>query len=231
MSNPNRTPNIFKDIYTRLYKRFGPQHWWPGDTRFEIIVGAILTQNTSWSNVEKAIKNLKRENLLSPAKLMAIDKKRLAGLIRPAGYYNIKAARIKNFLNFLSSQYNSSLRKMSSAGTVDLRKQLLSVNGIGPETCDSILLYAFDRPVFVIDAYTRRIFSRHGRLSHDMPYESMQAEFAENLPSDSRLFNEYHALIVRLAKEFCRTSPRCEACPLSGIGSVSHKALANRKCG
>lgn len=211
--------NILKKIYERLYRCYGPQRWWPGDTRLEIIIGAILTQNTSWSNVEKAIKNLKDAKLLSSsARLLSLDERKLAELIRPAGYYNIKAKRIRNFLILLSSRYGASLNKMSFAETGELRKELLKVNGIGPETCDSILLYAFKRPVFVIDAYTKRIFSRHNIFGHDLEYDSLQCAFMFHLPSDEKVFNEYHALIVRLGKEFCRTSPKCEHCPLKDIG-------------
>ena len=214
----NFRKRTLKDIYKRLYKYFGPQHWWPGDTRLEIIVGAILTQNTSWSNVEKAIKNLKERKLLSsPLKLSALGASRLAGLVRPTGYYNIKARRIRNFLAFLSSQYASSLKKMSFQETGELRRQLLQVNGVGPETCDSILLYAFKRPVFVVDAYTKRIFSRHGIFNHDLGYDDVQRIFTSSFPSDYRVYNEYHALIVRLGKEFCAPQPNCEGCPLKGL--------------
>lgn len=212
---------IFKDIYSRLYRFYGPQGWWPGDTRLEIIVGAILTQNTAWVNVEKAITNLKEAKLLSsPAGIEKIPKRRLARIIRPAGYYNVKAERLKNFISFLSARYDSSLNLLSRTPTSRLREELLAVNGIGPETCDSILLYAFKRPVFVIDAYTRRIFSRHGIFPEDCDYHEMQSLFMKNLPSEEGLFNEYHALIVRLGKDLCRKAPRCGKCPL--------KVLANR---
>ena len=204
-------------IYDRLYDSYGPQHWWPGDTRFEIIVGAILTQNTAWSNVEKAIKNLKRARALSAGAMKRISMKKLAGLIRPAGYYNIKAKRLKHFIGFLFDQYGGDLRKMARRETAALRHELLGVNGIGPETCDSILLYAFNRPAFVIDAYTKRVFSRHGFYKDSVDYHLAQDFFVERLPADARLFNEYHALIVRLAKEHCRTVPECEGCPINGL--------------
>ena len=203
-------------IYKRLYKLYGPQGWWPGRTRFEVIVGAILTQNTAWANVEKAVKNLKKDKLLSPEKIMRIKSASLAGLIRPAGYYNVKAKRLKNFVSFLYSRYGGSLGKLSSERTDRLRKVLLEVNGIGPETCDSIMLYAFKRPIFVVDAYTKRVFSRHDFFKESALYERVQKFFMDSLPKKEKLYNEYHALIVRLAKEFCRTKPDCVDCPLEG---------------
>ena len=214
----NNLPPTLIGIYKKLYKSYGPQGWWPAESRFEVIVGAILTQNTAWSNVEKAIKGLKAEGCLSsPSKLHSLDKKRLARLIRPAGYYNVKAARLKNFTTFLMKKYNGSLSRMSKGPADRLRHELLEVNGIGPETCDSILLYAFRRPYFVVDAYTKRIFSRHGLFRNDPAYEAVQAIFMKNLPLDLRIFNEYHALIVRLGKDYCKEKPGCERCPLKGI--------------
>ena len=188
--------------------------WWPGRTRFEVIVGAILTQNTAWSNVEKAIINLKRAEILSPKKLKAIPERSLAKLIRPAGYYNIKAKRLKHFISFLFSEYGGSLDRLSSENTYKLRKNLLDVNGIGPETCDSIMLYAFKKRIFVVDAYTKRIFSRHSIVARSADYHDVQKLFMDNLPKSGKLYNEYHALIVRLGKEFCRTKPDCKNCPL-----------------
>jgi len=203
-------------LYQRLYSYFGPQHWWPADSPFEVMVGAILTQNTNWVNVEKAIGNLKRYKVLTPAKLHSLSIRRLASLIQPAGYYNIKAKRLKNFLDFLFRCYNGSLRKISGGGTSNLRKELLAVNGVGPETADSILLYALNRPIFVIDAYTKRILVRHQFIKEADDYERMQGLFMQNIKLDARLFNEYHALLVRLGKEFClKNKPRCNACPLS----------------
>ena len=203
-------------LYQRLYSYFGPQHWWPADSPFEVMVGAILTQNTNWINVEKAIGNLKKHKVLTPAKLHSLSIRRLASLIQPAGYYNIKAKRLKNFLDFFFRCYNGSLRKISGGGTSNLRKELLAVNGVGPETADSILLYALNRPIFVIDAYTKRILSRHGFIKEADDYERMQGLFMQNIKSDARLFNEYHALLVRLGKEFClKNKPRCNVCPLS----------------
>lgn len=203
-----------RNIYDRLFDAFGPQHWWPGDTPFEIAVGAILTQNTNWSNVEKAIANLKKEGLMNFRSLHASPHDRIAKLIRPSGYFNIKAKRLRNFMEFMSQEYNGSLRQMMKKDLPDIRRQLLSVSGIGPETADSIILYALGKPVFVIDAYTKRVLSRHNILDYDKGYAAFQQLFHGALPEDAGLFNEYHALFVRLAKEYCRTKPLCEACPL-----------------
>lgn len=205
-------------IYKLLYERFGPRHWWPGDTRLEIIIGAILTQNTAWANVEKAITNLKNARLLKVKGLSRVPKKRLAGLIRPAGYYNIKSQRIKNFLEFLNTAYGGNIKRMFSTETRRLRTELLEVKGIGPETADSILLYAGEKPAFVVDAYTKRIFSRHGFIREDASYEAVQAIFLRHLPEDVRLFNEFHALIVELGKELCKSKkPLCNKCPIRRI--------------
>ena len=203
-------------LYNKLYKFYGPQAWWPSETPFETIVGAILTQNTSWKNVEKAIANLKKiGGLSSPLKLDKVSEKRLGRIIRPAGYYNIKAKRLKNFLRFLSSSHGGRLSGISGLDTRKLRHELLNINGIGPETADSILLYAFSRPVFVVDAYTKRIFSRHKFFKEDTSYEEVQRVFTANLPRNSRIYNEYHALIVRLAKDFCKKkAPNCAVCPI-----------------
>lgn len=202
-------------IYGKLYSYFGPQRWWPAKTPFEVIAGAILTQNTSWANVEKAINNLRKHDLLRPEKLYKLPQKKLASLIRPAGYYNIKAKRLKEFMNFLFKNYKGSLRRMSLRDTAFLRNDLLSVKGIGPETADSILLYALNKPVFVVDAYTKRIFSRHRLIKEEAGYDSAQELFMQNLKPDIGLFNEYHALLVKLGKEFCRKrNPKCELCPL-----------------
>ncbi|MCM8790164.1 MAG: endonuclease III domain-containing protein [Candidatus Omnitrophica bacterium] len=206
-----------KNVYDKLLRHFGPQGWWPGDTRFEIIVGAILTQNTAWKNVEKAISNLKAAGALdSPSAMMKLGQRRIARLIRPAGYYNVKAKRLCNFLRFLRSRHDFSLDNLSRLKTPLLRQELLSVNGIGPETCDSILLYAFRRPIFVVDAYTKRIFSRHGLFETGSSYDHIQKIFMDSLLPDHILYNEYHALIVRLGKEHCRKCPNCAECPLSG---------------
>jgi len=205
------------EIYEILFERFGEQNWWPGDTPFEIIIGAILTQNTSWSNVERAIANLKSNNLLSAAKLHNLERPSLAELIRPAGYFNIKAKRLKNFLNWLFDEYAGSLDNLREVCTSVLREELLGVNGIGRETADSILLYAFERPCFVVDTYTFRMALRHGLIDPDADYEQLKDLFQSNLPEEVQLFNEYHALLVRLGKEFCKTKPLCESCPLNKL--------------
>ncbi len=205
------------EIYDRLYGHFGPQHWWPGNTPFEIAVGAILTQNTNWGNVEKAITNLKKAKKLNSKALRNISTTKLASLIRPAGYFNIKADRLKHFIDFLADHYNGSMKKMREEEPLPLRDKLLGVKGIGPETADSILLYALEKPVFVIDAYTKRILSRHELVSEKAAYHDLQGIFQENLPQDVKLFNEYHALFVMLGKNHCRPKPRCEGCPLQGL--------------
>jgi len=202
-------------MYHALYKAYGPQHWWPADTPFEVMVGAVLTQNTSWANVEKAIMNLKRARVLTPARLRDAAPRRLAMLIRPSGTFNIKAARLAHLMAFLTERYRGSLALMLRADMRELRKGLLQINGIGPETADAILLYAAGRPVFVVDAYTERILSRHGLVPVRARYEDVQQLFMCNLPGDAALFNEYHALLVRVGKLHCKkSSPQCSGCPL-----------------
>jgi endonuclease III related protein len=206
-----------KRLFLRLYSAFGPQHWWPADSSFEVMVGAILTQNTSWANVEKAILKLKERKLLDARRLLMLSPDKLAVFIKSAGYYNLKAARLKNFIRFFFAMYAGDIKRMGSQDAMILRKQLLTVKGVGPETADSILLYALNKPVFVIDAYTKRIFSRHRLLSGDVTYEQAQDIFMRNLKNDAKLFNEYHALLVRLGKNYCRKqNPKCEICPLHG---------------
>ncbi|MDL1972411.1 MAG: endonuclease III domain-containing protein [Deltaproteobacteria bacterium] len=202
------------EIFNLLYDAFGPRHWWPGDSPFEVIVGAILTQNTTWKNVEKAINNLKRANLLEPKALYRLPYEILVDLIHPVGFFNIKAKRLKAFLNFLFEEFQGNLEEMFSLEMEGLRKKLLSIPGIGPETADSILLYAGGKPSFVVDAYTRRILSRHGLIHEEASYEEIRELFMDHLPSDVGLFNEYHALLVELGKRFCKTKPHCKGCPL-----------------
>lgn len=204
-------------IYNKLYSHFGPQHWWPGETPLEVVVGAVLTQNTNWGNVEKAIDNLKREGKLNASAIHKITTESLAALIKPAGYFNVKAKRLKHFVSFLMKDYGGSMSRMKDAKLPSIREDLLRVNGIGPETADSIILYALEKPVFVVDAYTKRVLSRHNIKDHDASYDSFQELFDSNLKRDFRLFNEYHALFVRVAKEHCRTKPLCEGCPLEGM--------------
>ncbi|MFH1854231.1 MAG: endonuclease III domain-containing protein [Candidatus Omnitrophota bacterium] len=213
-----RNAHQLLNIYNLLFKRFGPRHWWPGNTKLEIIVGAILTQNTAWVNVEKAIFNLKKRKVLNVRRLLSISEDKLSELIRPAGYFNVKAGRLKNFLNFLRTSYGGSINKMFKTETERLRRELLSLNGIGPETADSILLYAGNRPVFVVDAYTKRVFLRHGFISSDATYDDLQSLFMKNLLPEEKLFNEFHALIVELGKNICRSKkPLCDKCPIRRI--------------
>ncbi|MDB9823007.1 endonuclease III domain-containing protein [Deltaproteobacteria bacterium] len=202
------------EMFDVMLNHFGPQHWWPGETKFEVMVGAILTQNTNWNNVEKAIRNLKTKNLLSIEALHLISKSSLADNIRPAGYYNIKAGRLKNLINFIIEKFDGDIACFLGQKTDELRKGLMSINGVGHETADSILLYAADRPVFVIDTYTHRILNRHGLVDDHAAYFDLQELFKDSLPEDTVLFNEFHALIVRTGKEYCRRKPRCNICPL-----------------
>jgi len=214
-------PNQFEEIYHRLLEHFGPQHWWPGDTPLEITVGAVLTQNTSWENVEKAIANLKAADLLDLHRLTALPTSMLAELIRPSGYYNLKAVRLHNLLRAITAEHPN-LESFFADDLQALRETLLAVKGIGPETADSILLYAAGKPTFVVDAYTHRLLSRHGLVWEETDYHEMQELFLANLPEDVALFNEYHALIVRVGKEYCRkTRPRCGECPLRDLLSTA----------
>ena len=207
-------------LYRRLYRHYGDLQWWPGDSPLEISVGAILTQNTAWTNVEKAIQRLKEARSLSVRVLSRLPHKKLARLIQPAGYFNVKARRLKNFLSFLQHRYGGSLRKMFKRDSLRLREELLSVNGIGPETADSILLYAGEKPVFVIDAYTKRILSRHGILPYEESYDEFQGLFVKQLPRSVTLYNQYHGMFVNIGKDFCRKRPLCASCPLNGWRGV-----------
>ncbi len=204
-------------IYSRLHKRYGPQHWWPGETPFEVMVGAILTQSAAWQNVEKAINNLKAADALSPMALRQLPIEEIARLIHPCGYFNTKAVKLKTLAGWLSEVCNDNLEKLFTTEIGDLRKQLLAVHGIGPETADSILLYAANKPVFVIDAYTRRILTRLGLAPQKDTYDDYQQLFMQALPHDTQLFNEYHALLVRLGKTVCRRQPLCQKCCLFDI--------------
>ncbi len=207
-----------RDIYARLYDHFGPQRWWPGNGAFEVIVGAILTQNTAWTNVEKALANLKRAGLLHPARLQRARVQTVARLVRPSGYFNLKAKKLKAFARFLFDAHRGKLSHLFTLDTAALRKELLAGYGIGPETADSIILYAAQQPIFVVDAYTRRIAARLGLSRDDASYEELQHLFMTHLPRDVRLFNEYHALLVTLGKNVCKKrAPRCQTCPLQEI--------------
>lgn len=215
----SQTARTLSDIYERLFQCYGPQHWWPGETPFEVVIGAILTQSTAWTNVEKAIANLKAAGVLDPESLYKISTDKLTILIRPSGYYNAKAVKVKAFIECLHDTYDSDLDRFFQLNTSSLRQELLSIHGIGPETADSILLYAAYRPVFVIDAYTKRIFSRLGIASANDSYESYQRLFMDNLPHDEKLFNEYHALLVRHGKDVCRKKPKCDDCCLTSLST------------
>ncbi len=201
--------------FQAMTRQLGPMHWWPARTPFEVIVGAILTQNTAWANVERAIANLKQARLLSVAGLEGVPVRRLAKVVRPSGYFRQKAKKLKAFLKFLRQEYGGSLRKMFRTPTEQLREKLLAVHGIGPETADSILLYAGGHAVFVVDAYTKRILQRHGWVDEKAGYEEVRAPFEGSLPRDVQLWNEYHALLVNVGKNWCRTKEaKCDQCPL-----------------
>jgi endonuclease-3 related protein len=212
---PPRPDPPLADWYRALFRVYGPQGWWPGRSRFEVIVGAILTQGVAWTNVERAIRALRRADLLDPERLGRADLARIAGLIRPAGYFNQKARKLAAFTAYLAREHGGSIGTMFRTPTEVLRQRLLDLHGIGPETADSILLYAGGRPVFVVDAYTRRVLRRHGAIGGGESYEAVRSGIEAALPRDADLFNEYHALIVKVAKERCRRRQAlCAGCPL-----------------
>lgn len=211
-----------RDIHDTLLAAYGEQNWWPGETPFEVMVGAILTQNTAWSNVEKGIAALVADDVLDARAIVAMDPAILGGLLRPVGYFNVKARRLQNFCRwYLDSGGEGAL---SGVATVELRNELLGINGVGPETADDILLYALQRPVFVIDAYTRRLFGRLGLIDSQADYETLRHRFESALGPDTTLYNEYHALIVIHAKTCCRPKPRCADCPLRGRCPAAERA-------
>jgi len=217
-STPNRAEGPLATLFAALFQAHGQQHWWPARTPFEVIVGAILVQNTTWVNAARAIENLRAAKLLTPAALAKVPETRLARLIRSSGYFRQKARKLKAFLGFLHKEHGSSLKAMFAVPTAQLRDQLLGVHGIGPETADSILLYAGNHPVFVIDAYTRRILKRHGLTHGKESYEELRGLFEKSLPRDARLFNEYHALIVHTGKHHCQArTALCGNCALRGF--------------
>jgi endonuclease-3 related protein len=211
---------LLMNIYRKLYQAYGPRDWWPAETSFEVMVGAILTQNTSWRNVEKAIQKLKGKGVLNPEGIHHLKKTQLASLIKSSGYYRIKTDRVKAFVNFLFEEFDGDLKRMGRERLGELREKLLGVKGIGPETADSILLYGLKKSIFVVDAYTKRILSRHKMILENTAYEEVQKLFMEHLPLDEKLFNEYHALLVHLGKTVCKKIPRCDICP---IKSIAHK--------
>ncbi len=205
-------------MYAKAYDHFGPQNWWPGDTPLEIMVGAVLTQNTNWANVERAIANLKSKGPLTLQFLLNLSHEQLAEAIRPAGYLNLKAKRLRNLLVFLQQRFAGDIEQMRKISLDQLRQELLQVNGIGEETADSILLYALQKPSFVIDGYTYRILRRHAMIAKEADYIEMQNLFVDNLPSETSLYNEYHALLVAIGKNYCRPrNPLCMSCPFQGI--------------
>ena len=204
-------------IFDRLLARYGSQHWWPADTPFEVMVGAVLTQATAWTNVERAVASLKEADALSPTAIRAMDTEGLAALIYSSGFHNAKALRLKALVQYLGDTYNDDIEAMRAEDGVKLRRELLSVKGIGEETADAILLYALGKPSFVIDAYTRRLFNRLGITPESDTYSTYQRMFSDNLSQDTALFAEYHALIVQHCKEACRKMPLCEVCCLREI--------------
>ena len=212
------TAKTLRDFYDALYAAYGPRHWWPGETRREVMVGAVLTQNTNWTNVERAIAQLKSADALDWHRLHEMPHDQLAELIRPAGYFNVKARRLKHLAAWVVEAFDGDLDAVFAQPTSSLRERLLGVNGIGRETADSILLYAGGHVTFVVDAYTARILRRHGLIDEEADYEQIKDVFESNLPADEALFNEYHALLVEVGKRCCRTrNPRCDACPLAGF--------------
>ena len=211
------TGAILMEIYNLLFTAFGPQNWWPAETDLEMMIGAILTQNTSWSNVEKAIQNLKEKDLISVKGLSDIPAPILAEYIRPAGYYNLKVRRLKNLISLIQDKHDGDLNSLFSLDTETIRKELLSVKGIGLETADSMILYGAGRALFVVDTYTHRILSRHGLIEEEAGYFEIQMLFMDTLPHDVGLFQEFHALLVKTGKDFCRRKPLCPDCPLEKV--------------
>lgn len=211
--------NEYQRAYELLSDHFGPQYWWPGETAIEIVVGAVLVQNTNWQNVEKAIANLQDSGVLSFEALVAMPTEQLAEYIRPSGFFNVKAKRLKALLGMIDEYYSGELDGLLEDGLWEAREKLLSVKGVGQETADSILLYAAHQPIFVVDAYTHRVFSRHNLLDEETDYSTIQEIFMGNLEEDVQIYNEYHALIVAVAKRYCKkTKPLCDSCPLRDIG-------------
>lgn len=207
--------HILLSMYQAMLERLGPSSWWPAQTPFEVMLGAVLTQNTAWSNVQKALANLEAANLMDARALDQLDTEQIAEYIRPSGFYRLKAGRLKNLLGWLRDSCDYEIARLAKEDPIALRQSLLAVRGIGPETADSILLYALEMPSFVVDAYTRRMFSRHGMVSEDVQYEELRDFFQDVLPEDTAMFNEYHALIVRVCKEWCKkNNPLCKECPL-----------------
>lgn len=206
-----------QDAFDRLLQRYGPQHWWPGEGPFEILVGTVLVQNTNWRNVEKAIDNLREAGVMTPEKLFALDPEELSELIRPAGYYQVKTKRLRNLLRLVVDRYDGSLEEMFAGNMHALREELLGVNGVGPETADCILLYVGNFPKFIADGYAMRVAARHGWIEFEADYHGLQDFFESRLPAEAPLYNEYHALLVKVGKEHCKTKPICSGCPLEEL--------------
>jgi endonuclease-3 related protein len=210
----DRTARTLEEFFDALLAAYGPQQWWPALSAFEVIVGAILTQNTNWRNVERAIENLRRHDRLDPHSMHELAPHELAELIRPAGTFNVKARRLVTVVAWIIERFDGSIERMRDEPTDRLREELLSLRGVGRETADAILLYALSRPRFVVDAYTHRVMTRHGLIEPEADYDQLQALFEDNLPADVEMFNEYHALLVEVGKRHCRRRAQCEECPL-----------------
>ncbi|MCE5193806.1 MAG: hypothetical protein ABFD13_02000 [Candidatus Cryosericum sp.] len=221
-------------LYDILLAAYGPQDWWPGDTPFEVAVGAVLTQNTAWSNVQKAILALKARHAMTADGILALSPAQLEASIRPAGFYHVKAEYLRTLAVWIRQRAGGDLSSLADEQTALLRKELLALRGIGPETADSILLYAIGKPVFVVDAYTQRIGTRLGMLQQRPARDQVQQAFTRQLPQDARLFNEFHALLVHLAKDHCQARPLCLGCPLgadcpSNLKTPVHGAVTSRR--
>ncbi|MEM8946270.1 MAG: endonuclease III domain-containing protein [Planctomycetota bacterium] len=206
-----------QQVFDKLVDRFGPQHWWPAESPLEVIVGAVLVQNTSWRHVERALDNMRRNQLLSVDRILAAEVTALETLLRPAGYFRLKAQRLRSVMQFIQRDYHGSIDAMKLVDMNTLREQLLGVNGIGPETADAILLYALDQPAMVVDAYTRRVYARHGWVKYDVDYHQLQQHLVGELPAKVTIYNEMHALLVEVGKTYCRTAPQCDKCPLAEL--------------
>ena len=209
--------HVSAQVYHTLLDALGPQQWWPAESPLEVMVGAILVQNTAWKNVEHAIRNLRDEGLLDPHRLAAVSEPELAELIRPAGYYRVKAKRLRHLIEYFVERFDGSIEAMRAVPTDVLREELLAVHGVGPETADSILNYALDKPAMVVDAYTHRIWTRHGWIDPDVDYHALQEEVAHGLPDDPQTYNEFHALLVNVGHHWCKRTPKCDACPLRDL--------------
>ncbi|NLN91928.1 MAG: endonuclease III domain-containing protein [Candidatus Hydrogenedens sp.] len=221
---------ILREIFDSMQKHFGLTHWWPGDSPFEIALGAILTQNTAWTNVEKALNNVKTKDWLNPRALTEAPQEEVEQVLRPSGYFRQKTERVRLFCNHLLEHYDGSMEKMAQRPFPKLREELLFLKGIGPETADDILLYACDKEVFVIDAYTRRIFSRCGLVSEKIAYHPLQTLIEDNFKKDLKDYQEFHGLIVWTAKDFCKKNPACEGCPLALTTRPAEGSFSCRRC-